>query len=446
MLVCLYFYIAIANVLEEFMENSFNITEVAKGISVCNYKTNRFKTGRISFNITVPLGENASAYAILPYILSRSCGKYMDFSKLNARLAELYGAALIPSVSKIGEAQVVRLAMTMIDDRFALENESIYQQCAQLLCDLVFEPNFENGLFNEVEVDREKRLLLERIESQKNDKRVYALLRCEEIMCENEAYGINYYGNADDVKALTPKSVFDAWQEMLKKGIIQINVVGNADTDEISNLIKEQFDKIKRDEINRIETKVIKTANEAKKINEQLPISQGKLVMGYRAGITGQEENFGAVRVMADLFGGAPYSKLFTNVREKMSLCYYCSARLNRQKGIIMVQSGIEQENEQKAIDEINNQLKLLQDGEFSQDELSASVAGLKDTLLRVLDTPEDIDAWGYSQIMSKKFQSPQDIIKEIENIDRQQVIDAAKNVTLDTVYMLSGEEGEDNE
>ena len=132
----------------------------------------------------------------------------MDFSKLNARLAELYGAALIPSVSKIGEAQVVRLAMTMIDDRFALENESIYQQCAQLLCDLVFEPNFENGLFNEVEVDREKRLLLERIESQKNDKRVYALLRCEEIMCENEAYGINYYGNADDVKALTPKKRF----------------------------------------------------------------------------------------------------------------------------------------------------------------------------------------------------------------------------------------------
>ena len=102
--------------------------------------------------------------------------------------------------------------------------------------------------------------------SQKNDKRVYALLRCEEIMCENEAYGINYYGNADDVKALTPKSIFDAWQEMLKKGIIQINVVGNANTDEISNLIKEQFDKIKRDEINRIETKVIKTANEVKKI------------------------------------------------------------------------------------------------------------------------------------------------------------------------------------
>lgn len=428
------------------MENSFNITEVLKGVSVCNYKTNRFKTGRISFNIAVPLGENASAYAILPYILSRSCGKYMDFSKLNSRLAELYGAVLIPSVSKIGEAQVIRLAMTMIDDRFAFEDESIYQQCAKLLCDLVFEPNLENDLFSEVEVEREKRLLLERIESQKNDKRVYALLRCEQIMCQDELYGINYYGNAKGVEALTPKSIYDAWQELLKKGIVQVNVVGNANTDEISNLIKQRFDKIQRDEIKSIETQVIKSASQVKKINEQLPINQGKLVMGYRAGITGQDDDYGPVRVMADIFGGAPYSKLFTNVREKMSLCYYCSARFNKQKGIIIVQSGIEQENEQKAIDEINNQLKLLQDGDFTQDEFNASITGLKDTLLRVLDTPEDIDAWGYSQMVSSKFNSPIEIIKEVENVSRQQVIDAAKNVTLDTVYMLSGEEGEENE
>ncbi len=137
------------------MENSFNIVEIANCVSICNYKTNRFKTGRISFNIALPLGGNASAYAILPYILSRSCGKYADFSKLNTRLAELYGATLIPSVSKIGEAQVIRISMTMIDDRFAFENESIYQQCAELLCDIIFEPNAENGLFNEDEVKSE---------------------------------------------------------------------------------------------------------------------------------------------------------------------------------------------------------------------------------------------------------------------------------------------------
>ncbi|NCC86809.1 MAG: insulinase family protein [Clostridia bacterium] len=428
------------------MENSFNIKEIANGVSVCSYKTNRFKTGRISFNIAVPLGKDASANAILPYILNRSCGKYPDFSKLNARLAELYGAALIPSVSKIGEVQVVRLSITMIDDRFAFDNESVYQQCAELLCDLIFEANAENGSFNEAEVNREKRLLLERIESEKNDKRVYALRRCEEIMCEDEPYGINCYGDAKGVESLTPQSVFDAWQDLLKKGVVQVNIVGNADVDEICELVKNRFAKIPRDEISSINTKTICSAKEVKKINEQLPINQGKLVIGYRAGITEQDENFGAVRVMADIFGGAPYSKLFVNVREKMSLCYYCSARLYRQKGIIMVQSGIENENEEKAITEINNQLKLLQNGEFTQSELLASIAGLKDTLMRVSDTPEDIDAWGYSQMTAKDFQSPMDIVTEIENVQPHQVIEAAKKVTLDTIYMLSAEEEEENE
>lgn len=428
------------------MENSFNIKEIANGISVCSYKTNRFKTGRISFNIAVPLGKDASANAILPYILNRSCGKYPDFSKLNARLAELYGAALIPSVSKIGEAQVIRLSITMIDDRFAFDNESVYQQCAELLCDLIFEANAENGSFNESEVNREKRLLLERIESEKNDKRVYALRRCEEIMCEDEPYGINCYGDAKGVESLTPQSVFDTWQDLLRKGVVQVNIVGNADADEICELVKNRFAKIPRDEISNINTKTICSAKEVKRINEQLPINQGKLVIGYRAGITEQDENFGAVRVMVDIFGGAPYSKLFVNVREKMSLCYYCSARLYRQKGIIMVQSGIEKENEEKAITEINNQLKLLQNGEFTQNELKASIAGLKDTLMRVSDTPEDIDAWGYSQMTANTFKSPEDIVNEIENVQPHQVIEVARKVTIDTIYMLSAEEGEENE
>lgn len=431
------------------MENQFNNTTIASGVRLCNYQTCRFKTGRMSFNLAIPLGKDVSAYAILPYLLSRSCGKYPDFSALNARMAELYGTTVTPSVSKIGEAQVVRLSMTMIDDRFAFDkNESIYKQCAELLCDLIFEPNIQNGAFNSEEVKREKRLLLERIESEKNDKRVYALRRCEEIMCENEPYGINCYGKASDVEKLTPESIYKAWQDLLKNAVVQVNVVGSTDASEIADVIKTRFSKVERAnvKISDIETQLVDRADKVKRVNETLPISQGKLVMGYRVGIHHQDEDFGAVRIMVDLFGGAPYSKLFTNVREKMSLCYYCSARLYRQKGIIMVQSGIEKVNEEKAITEINNQLKMMQNGEFTQDELNASIAGLKDTLLRVSDTPEDIDAWGYSQTTTEEFKSPQEIVKEVENVTAHQVASVAKKITLDTIYMLSGEEVAANE
>lgn len=425
------------------MENSFNIIEVAEGIRICNYKTNRFKTGRISFNIAVPLGENASAYAILPYLLSRSCSKYTDFSELNSRLAELYGATVVGSVTKLGESQIVRISMNMIDDKFALDDESICAQCCELLSQLIFNPNVENGVFSNEEVKREKRFLLERIESEKNDKRVYALRRCEEIMCENEAYGINCYGNARDVEALTPQKIYDAWKTLLEKGVIQINVVGNADEKVISELVKTQISRINRCEVYKLDTDIIEKANDVKTVEEKLPINQGKLVMGYRAGLTKQDEDFSSMRVMVDLFGGAPYSKLFMNVREKMSLCYYCSSRLFRQKGIIMVQSGIEEENKEKAIKEIGNQLKEMQNGDFTQDDLNSSIAGLKDTLLRVLDTPEDIDAWGYAQITEKLFKFPDVLAKEIDKVTCDEVKEAAKRVTLDTIYMLSKEEEE---
>lgn len=427
------------------MQNLFNVMELDKGVRICNYKTDRFKTGRVSFNIAVPLGKNASAYAILPYILSRSCGKYSDFSELNSRLAELYGAVVVGSVTKSGESQIIRVSINMVDDRFALDDESIFEKCSELLCDLIFEPNVENGVFNSQDVDREKRFLLEKIESEKNDKRVYALRRCEEIMCEKEAYGLNCYGTTKGVEALTPQSIYEAWKSLLETGVMQINVVGSAGANEkvISEIVKKRLSKFNREHLTSLDTNVIEKANEVKKIEDRLPIKQGKLVMGYRAGITNQSENFGALRVMVDLFGGAPYSKLFMNVREKMSLCYYCSSRLFRQKGIIMVQSGIEEENKEKAIKEINNQLKAMQDGDFNDEDLKSSIAGLTDTLMKVCDTPEGIDAWGYTQITEEKFKSPENLVEEIKSVNCDQVKECAKKVTLDTIYMLSKEEEE---
>lgn len=426
------------------MENSYNILEIADGIRVCNYKTNRFKTGRISFNIAIPLGEDASSYAILPYILSRSCSIYTDFSELNVRLAELYGATVTGSVSKLGETQIVRISMSMIDDRFALEDESIFEKCCELICELIFNPNVENGVFSSEEVKREKRFLLERIESEKNDKRVYALRRCEEIMCEKEAYGLNCYGNSKDVEALTPQLIYDAWKNLLERGVIQVNVVGDCDEEVVSQLINKKLEKINRHDIYNLETEIVEKASDVKKVEERLPINQGKLVMGYRVGAKNQDEDFIAMRVMVDLFGGAPYSKLFMNVREKMSLCYYCSSRLFRQKGVMMVQSGIEEENKEKAIKEIGNQLKMMQDGEFTQDELNSSVAGLTDTLFRVSDTPEDVDAWACLQIVEKEFQTPQVIAQEIKDVTADQVKQVAKKITLDTIYMLSKIEEEE--
>lgn len=425
------------------MNTSFDIKEISEGVKICSVKTSRFKTARISFNIAIPLDEYAPKNAIVPYLLSASCEKYPDYITLNKKLASLYGASLTPSISKIGEAQVVRLSMTLLDDRFVLENEKLLEECIELLCEIIFRPKIVSGGFEPGEFARQKRILLEKIESEKSDKRVYALRRLEEIMFCEEAYGINVYGSSEEVASLTEKEAYEALDRLLKHGTIQINIVSNSDVSEIAKKVKSEISDIGRNEVFRLENQIIEKAGSLKTEVEKLKVTQGKLVMGYRLGVKTEDENYAASRIMVDLFGGNTYSKLFMNVREKMSLCYYCSARMSKQKGVIFVQSGVDDSNMETAIKEINNQLEDIKKGDLKQSDLDSSILSTTDALQRVCDTPEDIDAWGYSQMTSDYFYSPEEIAKDIEKVTLEEVIEASKKVTLDTIFKIVSEDEE---
>ena len=417
---------------------------IADSVSVCHVKTDRFKTSKISVSMAMPLDGDISAKAILPYILRRSCKKFPTFSSLNGRLDELYGASLGVSVSKYGEAQVLALTVTSIDDRFSLNSESVSADAAELLTDLIFEPNFdENGCFKKEDVEAEKRLLIERMISEDDDKRVYAVKRCQEIMCENEVFGKNRFGTKEEIESLTPERVYAAWQEVIRGAIIRIVSVSSSSAEEMCNLFSERFEKPDRKPCT-VKTQFIPTANETKYKSEQQKLKQGILVMGFRCCMTAKGEFDPAMTIMADIFGGGTYSKLFANVREKMSLCYYCSARFNRNKGIMIVSSGIETENEEKAKSAILAQLEDMKNGNFTREDFDFSIRSLKETLIGYEDTPE---IWYGEQIFLDKIKTPQERIAEIETVKYEDIKEMAQKVTLDTVFMLAGTgEEEDSE
>ena len=362
---------------------------------------------------------------------------------MNEKLAEAYGARVSAGVEKVGEAQVLRLSITCIADRFAFDGDGAVTECVKLLCELFFHPHVENGAFAAQDVEREKRLLLERIENERNDKRTYALRRCEALMCENEAYGINRYGTPEDVKSLTPQSLYEAWRALLSGGRLQFNLVGEADAQAAQSLLQEELSKIEREEApaDAWETQILPRAEQTRRVEERLPVQQGKLVLGYRMGYKQDLEDFSAVNVMVNVFGGSPQSLLFQNVREKMSLCYYCSARLFRQKGVMMVQSGVEFENAERAITEIGRQLDAVRAGEFTDDDFDASVKSLADDYERVGGTPEELDDWYAFRLLEEAPAAPQSLAAQIRKVTREQAVEAAQKVTLDTIYLLTGEE-----
>lgn len=414
-------------------------TEIARGVRACFVNSDRFKTNIMSVHIVLPLESDMEANALLCYMLRRRCAKYPSMTHLNRRLAELYGASLACGISKNGDSQDICFRIVSVSDRFALSDEGISKNCTELLLDVLFDPKLENGKFCEEDIELEKRLLIEKIEGEFSEKRVYAKDRLIEEMFRGSAYGKGRFGDKDEIKNVTNERLLKAWKSYLENAIIQFNFVGETD-ESVEDLLKEKFASIDRSNVVEIKTEFKAVADDVKKVDEKLAVKQGKLVMGLRTGLESEDENFFPTRVMTDMFGGGPYSKLFMNVREKMSLCYYCSARFSKDKGIILVQSGIEDENEKKATDAILAELDNMKKGNFTSEEIENSKKGLTDAFLSVGDTPESIDAWIGARVLEDDIILPQLYAEKINLVTAEEIREAAEKVTLDTIYMLSGD------
>lgn len=408
-----------------------------EGVELCSVSAEGFKTACASLSFVMPLGEKASLFALVPNVLTRSCKDYPDVTSVERKLALLYGAEVIVDVTKNGENQILKVEVSCIDDRFSIGEESITNECLKLLFQMIFEPRLENGVFCSDDVESEKRLLAERLIAENSDKRTYAKNRCNEIMFENELYGIHRYGTVEEIEKITPASLYEAYKEMLSKSKMLVCVSGGSFSNVEELLEKYISDDDRKAELN--ETLYVEECEDVKYVKEQEAVKQGKLVMGFRLGMKGEDDDYAARRVMVDLFGGSPHSKLFTVVREKMSLCYYCSAMMFRQKGVMLVQSGIESYNEEKAKTAILEQLEDIKNGNFTDDDIASSVKSLEDGFRSVSDSAESVASWFTSQVCSNKYLYPEDFIEQFKKVTREDIIKAAKAVSLDTVFMLEG-------
>ena len=425
--------------------DKFTTYSVADGVNFNFIKDTRFKTGRASIDVFLPLEEKVvAANAVLPFLISKSCSKYQDFTALNRYLDELYGSSISADVTKSGETQVLSISASFLADEYALEKETISQKVTKLLCDMFFSPILVNGTFPQNLVDQEKRQLIEYIESEFNEKRIYAKNKCEEMMCKNERFGINKLGTKEKVAALTPSDVYSAWERILNGARIELTVLGNIKEPRFAlETFREEFSKINRGNIFDCSTEVIKECKNPKDHSESMNLSQSKLVMGFRTGSAGDDPDTMAMRLAISIFGFSPHCKLFLNVREKYSLCYYCSASYDRRKGIMLVQSGVEKENIKRAKEEILNQLEEVKKGNFTEDDMNNIKRSLSNSYKTMGDYLSGMESFYLSQIFYKNKLSTLQYVEKLNSITKEEVIDAAKKINLDTTFVLEGIEKE---
>lgn len=412
---------------------------IENGVSLICVNTGRFKTNEIAVSLALPLKkETASANALMINLISRKSEEFPSLLMLNKQLAGLYGATLLAGVSKVGECQVLKLGITCLDDRFSLDGASISLDSIKLLLSMLFKPRFnEKHMFFDEDIESEKRILIEKLEAEENEKRIYILRQAEKAMFGDEPYGINRFGTIEDIRSLTAADIKNAWENALSSAKIMFTIVGNADEDKAAGCISDAFSAVNRNYSELPEAVFVPHCDKPREHMERIDVNQGKLVLGFRVNLKPDDELAAAMRSFCDIFGGGPYSKLFANVREKLSLCYYCSARYTRLKSMILIQCGCNEENMDKAVNEILNQLEIIKNGDF-EEEFSSSKIGLTDAIMSVNDAPDAIEAWYTGQITDKKIKTPDESAAENNSVTMEQIKKCASLLTLDTIYKLS--------
>ncbi|MDR2073885.1 MAG: insulinase family protein [Oscillospiraceae bacterium] len=417
--------------------------EICKEVSFCYHNSEKFKRALISFAMFLPLTrESASRFSVIPGILGHSCKKYPDFLKLNKRLEELYGASISSDVFKLGDYQTLLLSATTLDEKFSMEDSPLISNISDLLVEIIFNPDFENGIFKEEAVSREKHQVVEDIKSEFDCKRKYSLLQCEKLVYAGQPSEIGRLGEIEEVEALNAKKLTDSYHEVLKTARIEITMVSSSPFEKIYKKFKEEILKLERSEVDEFKNYV--KSGSPKELNEQLEVmelEQCKLVLGFVTGVAEPSEGTIVLQLVTEIFGGIPQSRLFINVREKMNLCYYCSAKYDMSKGTIFVESGVENKNVDKAKSEILRQLEFIKAGEVTEDEIESA----KKFLCQIYRTTDDVLShiadFSLFYAPFKKFITPWEIIEKIKKINKEQIVEAASKVCLDSVYMLCGRE-----
>ncbi len=411
---------------------------IANGVRIQDLTDNKFKTMKISVNFILPLKEEtAGAYALIPSLLTQVTKDYPDISILSKYLSELYGAHLGCSVSKIGDYQLINISVGGISDKFALDGEDLSLSYTKLVTDCLLNPLVdEDGNFLSDNVSQEKRQLFETMDADFSDKRTYSLTSCREMMFKGEGAGIKRYGSRESLNQLKEKDLKSFLELMLKTAKIDIFVLGDCNFDKVTAFFKNTFD-FERSPICTDSLVSLCSENYKEKVEEE-KLAQSKLVMGFKTGAS-EEEDGDVSRLISVLLGGSASSKFFVNVREKLSLCYYCSATPDVKKSALFVESGVETENIEKAKSAILKEIDDVKNGIFSDEELMFAKLALINAYKSVTDSLGSSEGWYLKQILSEKTRTPEEVVRSISEVSKERIIEVSKKIQLDTVFVLKG-------
>jgi predicted Zn-dependent peptidase len=419
-------------------EKSYKIASF-NGIEVYRVPAGKFKTCSVNFFFQDNLSrENATKNALLPAVLRRGSANHPTFRELMLKFEELYGTSFDCGVTKKGERQIIQFYLEYLSDRYLPAGSDQFGSAFGILYEVITNPALENGIFRQDYLEQEKENLKKLIEGRVNDKMQYSVEKCLEEMCRQEPYGIYDYGFVSDLKDIGAGDLYRHYVDMLETYPLQVYLAGDIDEGNAGKVI-DILSRMKRRTIRKLQQGITrKETGEAANMTEKMSVTQGKLSLGFRTNTPPDSPDYYALMVCNGILGGGMHSKLFQNVREKASLAYYAFSRLDKFKGLMVVSSGIEIKNKDRALEIILQQLDEIRKGNISDYEFESTIKTIETGIKSLKDSQMQIVDFYLSQTVAGTSDSFDDVAEKVKKVTKQDIADVSGRIKLDMIYFLT--------
>ena len=424
--------------------------DLGHGMKLSAVRTDRFKTACLTVSTALLLDAKASPEnTLLLGVLGRGSAVHPTLFDLNRRMDELYDLTLYSRNYRMGDLQILGSGAYFIDpvflpayeDKRAIERENV-----RMLADSLYAPLYdESGLFRADYTERERSVLLDAIRDEKNNPSAYAERRSRMLTFRGEPHGVSINGTVEQVRGMTRERITDRYRDVFDDAPLRFFYVGSSEGERIAELLSEAFrDKDGHPVTRGTRPMVIPPCSAICRASpqifeESLPVPQSKLILTFTSGGELRSRDVYTAMVYNEILGGSSSSKLFLNVREKKSLCYYCSSVHDFYKGYFSVAAGIRFENRLETEEEILRQVESMRRGEITSQELEYARRYLTSVYTGLYDSASSIESYFLSREIYGVPVSPEETREGIARVTLADVVAYAKGVTLSSIYFLHG-------
>ena len=420
--------------------------EIKQGITVHNINTDKFKTNIVAIFLTTPMSRKYVTFnSVISSVLRRGSKNMPTQEDISKTLENMYGASFNNGLDKIGDNHILKFYMESINDEYLPQgNDNLLKESIKKLSEIVFNPVLENGKFKEEYLNQEKEVITQRINARIDNKAFYAKTRCVECMYKDDPAALYKYGYTEDMKNINTENLYNYYKELIDNCKIDIFISGK---NELENTLKmlnedENIQKLKPRKAEYVINDIkAKEEQQEQSIEEKQNVTQGKVVIGCDILFDEDDLKDENLRYEALLYngllGGSANSKLFQNVREKASLAYTAGSSYVRFKSNIFINAGIEIENYEKAIKIIKEQLESMKNGEFTEEEIENEKKSLISGINLIDDEQDSGIVYYYGQEITNSNVSLEDYKKRVKNVTKDQILNIAKKVKINTIYFL---------